>query len=251
MIFGFFAQATDDPGRREYGTGGTRFVAPAFHEGNTLSEYVRGGDRVVDAYKRAGLAEITPPEGMLPCIHTKMTIYGRWREPIAEDGRVPNGRTGERKRPNGRNWVIGYLRDKRLQDSLVRCRNVFAQGPPIGEEVTANRIILTSGLVLPSLVYQAEIKAFLDQGVSLERAYFYTGQEMIAPKLLLPCMESMIQGGESLTNAAVECEKMPPVTLPIPVNGEEEPKKADSNVLLIGGFILGVVLLNFIASGRR
>ncbi len=172
MIVGF-GQAPDDPGRREFGTGGTRFVAPAWHEGNTIAQFVRGGDRVVDAYIRAGLQEIIPPEGMLTCISHRMTVKGRWMESVSRSGRV---------------WIVDYLRDKRLQDSLARCWEVFSVGPPTGEDVTADRIILTSGLVLPSLAYQLKIHAFLAQGVSLERAYFYTGQSMITPGLLLPCM---------------------------------------------------------------
>jgi hypothetical protein len=238
MIFGF-GQAPDDPGRREFGTGGTRFVAPAWHEGNTISEFVRSGDRVVDAYIRGGLQEIIPPEAMLTCISDRMTVKSRWIESVGKTGRV---------------WVVGYLRDKRLQDALARCWSVFSVGPPIGEDVTADRIILTSGLVLPSLAYQLKIHAFLAQGVSLERAYFYTGQSMITPGLLLPCMESMIQEGTPFINAARECEKMPLVTLPIP-NGDdlengEEPKKGVSTATLIRGFLLGVALLKVLGFRR-
>lgn len=238
MIFGF-GQAPDDPGRREFGTGGTRFVAPAWHEGNTISEFVRSGDRVVDAYIRAGLQEIIPPEGMLTCISDRMTIKSRWMESAGRYGRV---------------WVFGYVRDKRLQDALARCWSVFSVGPPVGGDVTADRIILTSGLVLPSLAYQLKIHAFLAQGVSLERAYFYTGQSMITPGLLLPCMESMINQGEPMINAARECEKIPPVTLPIPngddlENGEEE-KKGVSASSMIRGFLLGMALLKVFAPRR-
>lgn len=239
MIIGF-GQAPDDPGRREFGTGGTRFVAPAWHEGNTISEFVRSGDRVVDAYLRAGLQEIIPPEGMLPCIHTRMTAYGRWLEPNGGDGR----------RRNGRQWIIGYVRDKRLQESLRRCWEVFSVGPPTGGDVTADRIILTSGLVLPSLAYQGKIHQFLAQGVSLERAYFYTGQSVIAPVVLLPCMESMIQEGTPFTNAAMECEKMPPVTLPIP-NGEEEEEEEEEKKGIPALYIFGVLVLGLVLASRR
>ena len=219
-----------DPGRKQFGQGDTFFVLPAWHELNRVAGEVRRDMRVADAYIKAGLADIAPPEGMLACMARTMRIVS--------------------------SLTHGYLMNYALSRECVDCWELWMGGPPGEWYVSADRITLPIGVVIPSANYQNRIIAHMAQGVPLTRAYEYTGQGDILPApWMVDCMELRIRAGASMSEAATRCSHEGPVTVtPTPTvtpgngpgNGQEETESA----LLVVGVAVGAALLVLWTRGR-
>lgn len=217
MILAAVPIDVNDPGRKEFGQGETYLVLPAWHELNEIASYVRRGDRpgslavsVVDAYIKAGLVDLVPPEGMLRCLRNRML----------EQLTMP----------------AGYRRDASLQRACADCWGDWVEGPSTEWYVYEGRIELQDiGVILPNTLRQEWISEWLKEGVPLSRAYEYTGQADIRPDHLVECMDAKMRTGRSMKSAAISCyrayqEAHATPTIPpsdgngVPRNGGEAPK---------------------------